>query len=227
MITLSFIINYLKADMKICKTCHANKLLEDFSPKIKKSGTVCRDAHCKNCRASQMRQERKNNPGKVRALATESRRKRTDEQKQRQSAYMEEWRKNNPDKVNPIRPKELIQKYSRTYYEKHKERIKATVSVYRKENLARIRVLNQSRRGLERSGKLSANIIETLLKKQKGLCVCCKTKLNNDFHVDHIIPFSLGGTNTDDNVQLLKSKCNLQKHSKHPIDFMREKGYLL
>jgi 5-methylcytosine-specific restriction endonuclease McrA len=45
--------------------------------------------------------------------------------------------------------------------------------------------------------------------------------------MDHIIPLALGGANTDDNIQLLRATCNLQKHTKHPIDFMQQRGYLL
>lgn len=34
------------------------------------------------------------------------------------------------------------------------------------------------------------------------------------FHADHIIPLSAGGTNDDDNYQLLCSSCNLDKSNK-------------
>ena len=46
-------------------------------------------------------------------------------------------------------------------------------------------------------------------------------------HLDHIMPLALGGSNTDDNIQLLRARCNLQKRAKHPVDFMRERGYLI
>lgn len=35
------------------------------------------------------------------------------------------------------------------------------------------------------------------------------------------------GTNTDDNIQLLRKLCNLQKSAKHPVDFMQQRGFLL
>lgn len=76
-------------------------------------------------------------------------------------------------------------------------------------------------------GKLSLNIIDVLLEKQNGRCACCGEPLNGKHHVDHIMPLALGGTNTDDNVQLLLPKCNMSKGAKHPIDYMREKGKLL
>jgi 5-methylcytosine-specific restriction endonuclease McrA len=76
-------------------------------------------------------------------------------------------------------------------------------------------------------GRLSKNIIETLQSSQRGLCPCCAQPLGDDFHVDHIIPLSMNGTNTDDNVQLLRSLCNKRKKNKHPIDYMQEQGFLL
>lgn len=45
--------------------------------------------------------------------------------------------------------------------------------------------------------------------------------------MDHIMPLALGGTNTDDNIQLLCPTCNRSKHAKHPVDFMQQRGFLL
>ena len=62
---------------------------------------------------------------------------------------------------------------------------------------------------------------------QKGLCPCCRKPLGNDYHMDHIIPLALGGSNGDNNIQLLRSECNLEKQAKHPVDFMQSRGFLL
>lgn len=40
------------------------------------------------------------------------------------------------------------------------------------------------------------------------------------------MPIARGGSNTDDNVQLLCPACNLKKSAKHPVDFMQERGFL-
>jgi 5-methylcytosine-specific restriction endonuclease McrA len=213
--------------MKKCKACGQEKSYEFFSPKKKKSGSVAYQSSCKSCRAENNRLARKENPEAVRAAARLINSKKTNEQKNMQAEYLAAWRVRNQEKVKEYRTKDRVQEYSRSHYERHKDEIREKVSQYRKNNPNKVRALNQARRGLERSGKLSSNIIEILLSKQRGLCVCCRKSLGKDFHLDHIIPLSMGGKNTDDNVQLLKSRCNLQKNAKHPVDFMRERGYLL
>lgn len=92
-----------------------------------------------------------------------------------------------------------------------------------------VKTHNNNRRARKNNngGKLSANIIDALLLKQRGKCACCGNPLNGEYHLDHIMPLARGGTNTDDNVQLLLPKCNMSKGAKHPIDYMREKGKLL
>jgi len=50
-------------------------------------------------------------------------------------------------------------------------------------------------------------------KRDRGRCTICGSE--KDLHFDHIIPWSKGGSsNTPDNIQLLCSKHNLQKHDK-------------
>lgn len=91
-------------------------------------------------------------------------------------------------------------------------------------------IYEQNRRARIRDagGKLSHGLTERLFKLQRGRCACgCKQPLGDDFHRDHIVPLTLGGTNTDDNIQLLRSQCNNQKYNKHPIEFMQQKGFLL
>jgi len=215
------------AFMKTCKVCNEIKSIDFFAQKNQKNRKPSHQSVCKSCKAKAARDARAKNPEAIRAYERDLRAARTEAQKQRQAEYLVEWRANNKEKIKSYRPTDVVRKYSRAYYEKHKEKVKLSVSIYRKSNLQKIRALNQSRRGLQRTGKLSPNIVEVLFQRQNGLCVCCLNKLNDDFHLDHIIPLSMGGTNTDDNVQLLKSKCNLQKNAKHPVDFMRERGYLL
>lgn len=129
------------------------------------------------------------------------------------------WRINNIEKANQS---------SRNWRESNPDRYKILLDSWRKRNTDTLKIYHQNRRSKERKGgKLSKGLAERLYKLQVGKCACCKQPLGNDFHLDHIHPIALGGSNTDENIQLLRSKCNLQKGSKHPIVFMQQKGYLL
>lgn len=92
------------------------------------------------------------------------------------------------------------------------------------------RIKNHNRRARQRDngGRLSIGLVERLFKLQRGKCACgCKQPLGDNYHRDHIMPIALGGSNTDDNIQLLRQRCNNQKHAKHPVDFMQQRGFLL
>lgn len=213
-------------DSKVCKKCGSQKSLDKFSVKTNDRGYKFVRGICKSCVAENARLFRMENGEKVRAKDRMYRASCSDDIKEIRNKKTKEWREKNPEKVVSYRKKDRSE-HSRKHYEKHKEKIKIKVSKYRKNNPEKIRALNNGRRTLERVGKLSPDIITRLYKIQKGLCVCCKKKLGLVFHLDHIVPLSLGGTNTDDNVQLLRVRCNLQKSAKHPVDFMQERGFLL
>lgn len=145
-----------------------------------------------------------------------------------------QWVKDNPEKAAEYwkgyyaKTKHLKVASSIEYRNSHKQEKSEYDKRYRESNRNKKRVNNQAYRIRARnSGKLSSGIIEKLMNLQHGKCACCGELLYDDFHVDHIIPLSLGGTNTDDNIQLLKSTCNLKKRNMHPIDFMQSKGMLL
>jgi 5-methylcytosine-specific restriction endonuclease McrA len=108
------------------------------------------------------------------------------------------------------------------------EKVKKILSTWKEENPYARRIYEQNREAYKRArGKLSKGIVEILFKRQHGRCACCGEKLGKDYQLDHIMPLALGGANIDSNVQLLKKRCNQQKNKKHPIEFMRERGFLL
>jgi 5-methylcytosine-specific restriction endonuclease McrA len=52
----------------------------------------------------------------------------------------------------------------------------------------------------------------TIFRKYKGKCQNCGKEIRwEEFHADHIVPFSKGGKTTVANGQLLCTKCNLAK----------------
>lgn len=110
------------------------------------------------------------------------------------------------------------------------ERKKANEAKWRRNNPELARNISRNAYTTRRRravGKLSKGIEAKLFALQRGKCACCGLSLGKNYHVDHVMPLARGGTNTDDNVQLLRQSCNAQKHAKHPVDYMQEKGFLL
>lgn len=92
-------------------------------------------------------------------------------------------------------------------------------------NADKARVYEHNRRALKKGrGSLSLDIVQRLLTEQKGLCLYCKADLSETTpQIDHIMPLALGGSNTDNNVQLLCRPCNSAKGAKHPDDFNKKR----
>lgn len=78
-------------------------------------------------------------------------------------------------------------------------------------------------------GRWSKEDIIKIIAMQKGICATpfCRASIKVKYHVDHIMPLALGGTNWPRNIQILCPKCNLRKKHKHPIDWAQENGALL
>lgn len=185
--------------MKVCNTCGVSKPVGLFSADRRKRDGL--RSSCKECCKSSM----------------------------------EKWRKANHEK-------EL--EYGAAYRAANREQCRSSCAEWRAANRDKSRAYNliwamsnrdkrlthhANRRARKRAagGTLSPDLTAKLINLQKGKCACCGRPLGNDFHLDHIMPLALGGTNTDDNIQLLTATCNHQKHAKHPVDFMQQRGFLL
>ena len=141
--------------------------------------------------------------------------------KERERSAIAAWNAANKDKGRAAAAK---------YRAAHPEKARQMVAAWRKNNPEADRVHRNNRRArkLQAGGSLSSGLAARLFKLQRGKCACgCAQPLGDGFHLDHIMPLALGGTNTDDNIQLLRSTCNQQKHAKHPIEFMQQRGFLI
>ncbi len=65
------------------------------------------------------------------------------------------------------------------------------------------------------------NIIDSVKNKifQRDNYACTKCGNKEKLHIDHIVPVSLGGTNNENNLQVLCSTCNLRKNNKNAIQY--------
>ena len=136
------------------------------------------------------------------------------------AAYSVRWRSLNADKERNRR---------KEYRLANKERCDAATRKWELANPEAKRRHKHNRRSRINGvgGTLSKGLSGKLLVLQKGKCRICKANLHdNKYHIDHITPVSKGGTNTDDNIQLLCPTCNLSKGSKLPEIHAQELGML-
>lgn len=219
----------------ICTTCDASKPLFDFD--AQKAGKHGRRSKCRDCRKLtrldwiNSNRERVRELGRIVAAKTRS----TPEGAQKNRVSSSRYYAAN---------KEIAKASAAKYRDANRAKFNASIALWRSINPDRQRASNaawnaanpearrihsQNRRArkLQSGEGLSPGLVGRLFELQSGKCPCCKRPLGDDFHLDHQMPLALGGSNTDDNMQLLRSKCNMQKNAKHPIDFMQSRGFLL
>ena len=144
------------------------------------------------------------------------------------------WQAANPEKKRArdaayrAASREKLNARSAAYRAANPEKCHAAIATWRAANPEALRIYSHNRRARASGGKLSNGLAERLYKLQRGKCACgCKQPLGDNYHLDHIMPLALGGTNEDENIQLLRATCNLRKHDKHPVEFMQQRGFLL
>ena len=146
------------------------------------------------------------------------------------TTYMPAYRLENRDRLLALGRKyrelngDKVRACKIAWYEQNKQHVLEKNKRWFKANPDAVIRMTHTRRArvIGNGGVLSAGIVRRLFKKQDGLCACCGKALVR-YHLDHIMPLALGGTNTDDNVQLLLPRCNLKKGSLHPNEVARLK----
>lgn len=122
---------------------------------------------------------------------------------------------------NPSKYIEIANAYRKANPEKRAQ--------YRKDNKLKLTVHWHTRRARKVSagGSYTDKEISDLMRKQKNRCPVCGVGISSKYHIDHVMPLALGGTNFINNIQLLCPPCNLSKGARHPMEFMRSRGFLL
>jgi len=128
--------------------------------------------------------------------------------------------------------KMLSDKYL-AWREQNPEKQKSATAKWRLENYDSVLATNRNRRSKKKysfGSHTSCDII-LIFDNQRGLCANCKSRLvkdgKNKYHVDHIMPLALGGSNSKSNLQCLCPTCNMRKGAKHPDEWAKQQGKLL
>lgn len=91
------------------------------------------------------------------------------------------------------------------------------------------RIYEQRRRARKAAseGSFTPGDVSALRERQKFKCANCSVSVKKSYHIDHIVPLALGGSNGIGNIQILCPSCNKRKNAKHPLAWARENGRLL
>lgn len=204
--------------MKVCTRCKIEKPKTEFSKKANSKDGL--RTGCKACAAAQMT--------KWHAANSEKR-----------AAYKAEYRSSNIEKIAV---------YGAKYRAANRAKIAARKAEYRSANPEKVAAIhakyqaanpekgaehrrNRKARVRNAEGEHASADILAILAGQRGLCANCQTKLfksgKQKYHVDHVMPLVLGGSNWPTNLQCLCPTCNLSKGAKHPDEWAKENGRLL
>lgn len=85
---------------------------------------------------------------------------------------------------------------------------------------------NRKARKLSAGGTYTGVDVLLQYDRQKGKCFwgvlvnpLCVVDLVLGYHVDHVVPLSLGGSNGPENIVLACPSCNMKKNASHPMDW--------
>ncbi len=200
-------------DKKICSKCKVEKPLSDFGKHAREKSGIRRV--CKTCNTASAKDYYARNKESVLAY-------------HRIYDFAHRHEKAEYDRAYHIKNGRKKSATSADWYLKNKDRAYLSHQIYSKSNPDLIQAirLNYLARKKGAKGSFNRSDIIALFRKQHGRCAICGEKLKR-YHIDHIVPLKLGGTNNPHNLQLTHGKCNQRKGAKDPVLFAQENGKLL
>lgn len=134
---------------------------------------------------------------------------------EKEAAKSRKWAKDNPEKANAR---------AKRWQKNNPEKVAASNRLWKKNNPEKVAAKNSRRRTqkTKAGGSFTGAEWKALVDHYGGRCLCCGCT-DAKLTADHIIPVSMGGTSSIDNIQPLCGKCNSSKCDKI-IDYRPGKG---
>ena len=214
--------------MVLCPKCGLDKPESSFyKSSIRKNGLTC---HCKDCQI----EYRIAHADRYR----EQKHKKYLEHREQRIQEAREYRKENKDLIKQrwderyLRDKDILIQRSQEYYynnkdkvlkrireysEKNRDKILERIKIYQKTPQARAVQARSRHRRYSREKESECTLTDqqwqTILQEQNNKCAICGKPFNKSRYPtrDHIVPLSLGGGLTFENVQALCHTCNSSK----------------
>ncbi len=111
--------------------------------------------------------------------------------------------------------------WNATYSATHRGDRSVYNATYHKANPEKSRAADNRRRARKQGaeGSYTEGDIKAQYTRQKGKCFWCGKRVGKDYHVDHVVPLSRGGSNWPENLVISCATCNLQKRDKMPHEW--------
>lgn len=165
-------------------------------------------AECRNCNAARCRANYLANAQKRQEKAREYRCIHAEKVRQAKHLYYEKHA-------------ESIRAAKRIQYQKHREAKLEYSLRYQRENpeYAVARNARYRARKLKNGGTYTPEDIRLLQRSQNHKCWWCGKLVSDDYHVDHRIPLSRGGSNNPENLCISCPSCNMSKGGRFPHEW--------
>jgi 5-methylcytosine-specific restriction endonuclease McrA len=126
--------------------------------------------------------------------------------------YARQYRAAHRDRAN---------EYNKQWRDAHPDEQRRNNMRYQAAHPDKVRVIKQRHRARKRgaAGSHTADDIKLIFESQRGRCWWCGCEVGENYHVDHRIPLSKGGSNSPENLVVSCPKCNWRKNDKLPHEW--------
>lgn len=215
-----------------CKNCGKGKAIREVLPEGTKRCTGCKQVFPHTIEHFVVR-SRKDSSLRNECISCYHKRqiKWREDNQQKYLDYHRQYRTENAEQVSDAKKSwywsnhNYARSMQRTYRLENVEKCREKASNWRRKNPDSVRrsskVAKQKRRAWARKagGTFDANDLKIQYDMQRGLCWWCGKPVGNNYHADHRIPLSRGGTNSANNICIACPDCNIRRNDKMPWEW--------